>query len=56
MGKHIDFVFEETEDGQKMVFIEAENDGKSVRIGKWIKRPDGYHALRISEEDIDQLP
>lgn len=29
-------------------FVEIEtDDGRSIRIGQWLERPDGYWALRI---------
>jgi len=29
-------------------FVEVvDADGKNVRVGEWIQRPDGYHVLRI---------
>ena len=31
-------------------FVEIEtDDGKSIQVGEWRKRPDGLWALRISE-------
>jgi hypothetical protein len=31
-------------------FVEVEtDDGKSVRDGEWVKRPDGLWALRITD-------
>lgn len=46
----VDLVF--TEDTSKLpphyVFVEAENAaGKSISIGEWVKREDGYSVLRI---------
>lgn len=31
-------------------FVDAEtDDGKPIRVGEWIERPDGYWAIRITE-------
>jgi hypothetical protein len=35
-------------DGGRFIEVETEN-GKSVRVGEWIERPDGFWALRITE-------
>lgn len=58
MGKeHVDIVFEDGGfDGMpKLRFIEVEVDGKSIRLGEWITRPDGLCALRITKGDIERL-
>jgi hypothetical protein len=34
--------------GGRLIDVETD-DGKSVRIGEWIERPDGFWALRITE-------
>jgi hypothetical protein len=33
--------------GNECVFVEVERDGRSIRYGEWIDRPDGLAALRI---------
>lgn len=34
-------------------FVEVEtDDGVSIAVGEWIKRPDGYWALRITQLPI----
>jgi hypothetical protein len=34
------------------VFVEVETlDGRSVRLGEWIERPDGLAALRVEVND-----
>lgn len=34
-------------------FVEVEtDDGRSVRVGQWITRPDGLVALRITAADL----
>lgn len=38
------------------VFIEVETDsGQSIRVGEWGKRPDGFWALRLTENDFKGL-
>jgi hypothetical protein len=38
-------------------FVEVEDqDGRSIRVGKWLQRDDGYWALRISHSEDDQQP
>ena len=40
-------------DAQNPIFVEIEIDsGKSIRIGKHIKRKDGLHSIRIKREDL----
>lgn len=34
-------------------FVEVEDSsGRSVKIGKWVNRPDGYWALRIERKQL----
>ena len=34
-------------------FVEVETDeGRSIKIGKWIEAPTGYWSLRIKAQDI----
>lgn len=34
------------------VFVEVEDqDGHSVQLGKWVERPDGTTALRVTVQD-----
>lgn len=33
-------------DGPRFVEVETD-DGRSISIGEWVERPDGYWALRI---------
>lgn len=45
----VDIVFDKFPDHDGAKFIEVENsEGKSICFGEWVKRPDGYAALRIS--------
>ncbi|MEN6547580.1 MAG: hypothetical protein ABFE07_16220 [Armatimonadia bacterium] len=43
----IDIVFDGPPDHEAGRFVEVEQDGQSVNVGEWIKRGDGYWALRI---------
>ena len=46
--KQIDIVFDDGPGPEGGRFVEVEDkDGKSISIGEWIKRPDGYWALRL---------
>jgi hypothetical protein len=48
MTKFVDFVFESNEHNSELTFIEVENDaGKSIALGEWVQRPDGYVVLRV---------
>lgn len=47
-AEYIDIVFDGLPDAEGPRFIEIEDqNGASIQIGEWVKRPDGYHALRI---------
>lgn len=39
-------------EGPNMTFVEAEVDGRSVRVGTWDTREDGLHVLSISWADF----
>lgn len=48
MTQYVDIVFDGPPSHESGRFIEVENDaGASVSFGEWVKRPDGYWALRI---------
>jgi hypothetical protein len=32
-------------------FVEVERNGKSIKLGEWIKREDGYWVLRIPDPE-----
>lgn len=45
----LDIVFDGPPSHESGRFVEVENmDGKSVRVGRWIERDDGYWVLRMS--------
>jgi hypothetical protein len=47
-GEHVDVVFDGPPGPEAGRFVEVENDqGRSIRLGEWVERPDGYWALRI---------
>lgn len=47
--KTIDIVFDGPPSHEAPRFVEIERDGKSIRIGEWIHREDGYWVLRIPD-------
>jgi hypothetical protein len=52
----VDIVFDGPPGPESGRFIEVENQhGRSVNIGEWIHRPDGFWALRINPSDITKL-
>jgi hypothetical protein len=44
---HIDIVFDGPPGPTPGRFVEVEQEGKSLDVGTWIKRDDGYWVLRI---------
>ena len=48
---YVDIVF--SEQGSELTFCEVENPaGESVRLGCWVRMPDGFSRLRINLEAI----
>jgi hypothetical protein len=48
MTKYVDIVFDGPPSHESGRFVEVENaHGVSIDFGEWVKRPDGYWALRI---------
>lgn len=48
LPKHIDIVFDGPPGHEAGRFVEVETDeGGSIRFGEWVKRDDGYWALRF---------
>jgi hypothetical protein len=46
--RYIDVVFDGPPAPEGPRFVEVENeDGRSIDFGEWIRRPDGYWALRF---------
>ncbi len=55
MSKYIDIVFDKLPGPNGCIFIEVENDtGKSIRIGEWVEREDGFAVLRIPTSIIKE--
>lgn len=55
MTKHIDIVFDRPPGPVNPQFIEVEDDqGRSIKIGEWLKREDGYWVLRLTEESVNR--
>lgn len=56
MGKKaINIIFDAPPSHESGRFVEVEtDDGKGVGIGEWVERDDGFSALRITLEDIQQ--
>jgi hypothetical protein len=47
---HVDIVFDGPPGPQSGRFVEVEDeDGRSIRLGEWIARPNGYWALRLPD-------
>lgn len=57
MNNHIDIVFDGPPGPVGGKFVEVEDHaGKSISLGDWVERPDGYWALRITKQlDIEEL-
>lgn len=49
--KTIDIVFDGPPSHRSGRFVEVERDGKSIRLGEWVARPDGMWALRIPDPE-----
>jgi hypothetical protein len=54
--KYLDIVFDSPGPGSESTFVEIEDDtGKSVSFGKWVKRDDGYYAIRFTRDDANKV-
>lgn len=52
MNSYVDIVFDGPPGPEGPRFVEVENsEGKSICLGKWVERPDGYWAIRIDRFD-----
>ena len=46
--EYIDIVFDGPPNPEGAGFVEVEDScGRSINFGEWVRRPDGYWALRI---------
>lgn len=53
-AKPINILFDGPPSAESGRFVEVEtDDGRSVRVGEWIERPDGLWALRLVAEVPD---
>ena len=53
MEQAINIIFDGPPSHESGRFVEVEtDDGQSINIGNWIKRKDGYWALRITDEEL----
>lgn len=54
MRNYIDIVFDGSEDSPDSTFVEVEDEhGRGIRVGEWVKRSDGYYALRIRPDAFE---
>ena len=52
----VDIVFDGPPGPESGRFVEVENErGRSVDLGEWVHRPDGYWALRISSDALAKM-
>jgi hypothetical protein len=49
--KTIDIVFDGPPGHESGRFVEVERDGKSISLGEWQQRSDGYWVLRIPDPE-----
>jgi len=58
MTEYIDIVFDGPPGPDGGRFVEVENDcGRSIRVGEWIERQDGFWALRIpAHNNAEAMP
>lgn len=53
---YIDIVFDGPPSHESGRFVEVEdNTGKSIGVGEWIDRGNGFWALRIQDTDIGDI-
>lgn len=54
---YIDIVFDGPPGHESGRFVEVENaEGRSVHVGEWLQRSDGYWVLRIEQAADSQGP
>ena len=50
---YVDIVFDGPPGPESGRFVEVENaHGRSINLGEWIKRPDGFWVLRLTSEQV----
>ena len=53
--EYIDIVFDGLPSHEGGRFVEVEDHtGRSISFGEWVKRPDGYWALRFSRTPVEE--
>jgi hypothetical protein len=53
---YVDIVFDGPPGPESGRFVEVENaHGRSVDIGEWVRRTDGYWALRFTPDDVRRI-
>lgn len=53
---YIDIVFDGSPSHTSGRFVEVEDStGRSVSVGEWLQRPDGYWALRITSVQFQEF-
>jgi hypothetical protein len=53
MASHIDIVFDGPPGPEGPRFVEVEDEQRrSIKIGEWVRRDDGYWVLRIKREQL----
>jgi hypothetical protein len=54
MKATIDIVFDGPPGNESGRFVEVEHEGKSIKLGEWVKREDGYWVLRIPGVELPE--
>lgn len=55
MGSYINIIFDGPPGPEAGRFVEVEtDDGRSIEVGEWVERDDGYWSLRIKSVEGDQ--
>lgn len=52
---NVDIVFDGPPDNLSPRFVEIEVEGRSIRFGTWMQRPDGLWAIRFSRADVEAV-
>jgi|HubBroStandDraft_5_1064220.scaffolds.fasta_scaffold51463_2 hypothetical protein len=53
MAQHLDIVFDGPPTANAGRFVEVEDDkSRSIAIGKWVDRGDGFYVLRITPKEL----
>jgi|SRR6516162_6203360 hypothetical protein len=54
---HIDIVFDGPPGHESGRFVEVEDSfGRSIYVGEWVQREDGFRALRLKQSDAEFVP